>query len=96
MLLEKPKAQGDVITLKLTSGEELIARFEEDTASGVKISKPMVLSMTPKGVGMMPYLFTVNPDTDVTINHSAISVTAKTDADFAKQYMSSTTGIELA
>lgn len=96
MLLEKPKAQGDVITVKLTNGEEIIARFEEDTASGIKISKPMVLSMTPKGVGMMPYLFTVNPDTDIIINHSAISVTATTDADFAKQYMSSTTGIELA
>jgi hypothetical protein len=96
MLLNKPKTPGDVITLKLTSGEEIISRFEEENATGIKISKPMVLSMTPKGVGMMPYLFTVNPDTEITISYTAISVSAKTDEDFAKQYTTSTTGIELA
>lgn len=96
MLFEKPRSQGDVVTLKLTSGEEIIARYEEDTSSGVKISKPMVLSMTPKGVGMMPYLFTVNPDTTITVQHSAISVVAATDTEFAKQYMTGTTGIQMA
>lgn len=96
MLIEKPRSNGDVITLKLTSGEELIARFEEDTASGIKVSKPMVLSISQQGVGMMPYLFTVNPDTMVTVESSAISVTAKTDEEFAKQYTTSTTGIQMA
>lgn len=96
MLIEKPRANGDVITLKLTSGEEIIARFEEDTENGVRVSKPMVLSMTQQGVGMMPYLFTVNPNTMITIESSAISVTAKTDDDFAKQYTTSTTGIQMA
>jgi hypothetical protein len=96
MLLTKPKSQGDVITLKLTSGEEIIARYEEDTASGVKISKPMVLSMTSQGVGMMPYLFTVHPDTFITVEHTAISVVALTDEGFAKQYMTGTTGIQMA
>lgn len=95
MLIEKPKSTGDIITIKLTSGEELISRFEEEISTGIKISKPMVLSMTPKGVGMMPYLFTVNPDTKITIEKTAISVIANTDEDFAKQYVTSTTGIEL-
>jgi hypothetical protein len=95
MLLETARTKGDVVTLKLSSGEELIARFEEDTASGIKISKPMVLSITQQGVGMMPYLFTVNPNTTITVEHFAISVTAKTDEEFAKQYMESTTGIKL-
>jgi hypothetical protein len=95
MLLEKTRAKGDVVTLKLTSGEELIARFEDENASGVTISKPMVLSITQQGVGMIPYLFTVNPNTVITVESSAISVTAKTDEEFAKQYMESTTGIKL-
>lgn len=96
MLLEKPKSKGDVITIKLTSGEEVIARFEDDNTSGIKISKPMMLSMGPKGVGMMPYLFTVDPDTPITINNSAIAVLSATDEDFAKQYTTSTTGIQMA
>jgi hypothetical protein len=96
MLLEKPKSKGDVITIKLTSGEEVIARFEDDSTSGIKISKPMMLSMGPKGVGMMPYLFTVDLDTPITINNSAIAVLSATDEDFAKQYTTSTTGIQMA
>jgi hypothetical protein len=96
MLLEKPKTQGDVVTVKLNSGEEIIARFEEETATGVKITKPMMLSMSQQGVGMMPYMFTVNPNTSIVINHTAIAVLSTTDPDFAKQYTTSTTGIQMA
>ncbi len=96
MLLEKPKTQGDVVTVKLTSGEEIIARFEEETATGVKITKPMMLSMSQQGVGMMPYMFTVNPNSSIVINHTAIAVLSATDSDFAKQYTTSTTGIQMA
>ena len=96
MILEKPRANGDVVTVKLTSGEEVIARFEEETATGVKVTKPMMLSMSQQGVGMMPYMFTVNPITPITLNHSAIAVVSTTDEDFAKQYMSGTTGIQMA
>lgn len=95
MLLNKSRAAGDVVTIKLSSGEELIARYEEETATGVKISKPMVLSMTPKGPGLMPYLFTVSPENTIVIMHNAVIVIADTDKDFANQYLQSTTGISL-
>lgn len=96
MLIEKPRANGDVVTIKLTSGEEIIARFEEETSAGVKVSKPMMLSISQQGVGMMPYMFTVNPDTPIMFNHSAVAVLSPTDPDFAKQYTTSTTGIQMA
>lgn len=96
MLFEKSRSSGDVVTLKMNSGEEIIARFEEETSTGIKISKPMMLSMSQQGVGMMPYLFTVNPNTVITFQHSSIAVMATTDEDFAKQYMQATTGIKLA
>lgn len=96
MLFEKTKEQGSVVTLKLTSGEEIIARFEEENATGIKVSKPMVLSMTQQGVGMMPYLFTVNPDNSIVFNYPAVVVVAATDEDFGKQYIQATTGIKLA
>lgn len=96
MLLEKPKTNGDVVTIKLTSGEEVIARFEEETSTGIKVSKPMMLSVSQQGVGMMPYMFTVNPDTSIVFNRSAVAVISATDEDFAKQYTTSTTGIQMA
>jgi len=95
MLFEKPRTQGDVVTVKLTSGEEIIAKFEEETSSGVKVSKPMVLSMNQQGVGMIPYLFTVNPNTSIVFGYNAVAVVATTDEDFGKQYTQATTGIKL-
>ena len=95
MLLEKPRISGDVVTVKLTSGEEVIARFEEETSTGIKVTKPMMLSMSQQGEGMMPYMFTVNPTTPIVFNYAAVAVLSSTDPEFAKQYTTSTTGIQM-
>jgi hypothetical protein len=52
--------------------------------------------MGPKGPGLMPYLFTVNPDTEVKLQKSTVTVAEATDEAFAKQFIESTTGIALA
>ena len=43
MLLETPYKIGDTVSFKLTSGEELVARLEEETDKTFKLHKPMVL-----------------------------------------------------
>ena len=96
MLIDKGVSEGEVITLKLTSGEELIARLSEETAVGYKISKPMVIGMGQQGPGLMPYLFTVSPDKDIVLLKTAVTVVTASDKSFADQYLQSTTGIKLA
>lgn len=96
MLIDKGMSPGEVVTLKLNNGEELLGRFVEENSHGVKISKPMALSVSPQGIGLVPFLFTVDPDKDITINHSSIVVQSATDKTFADQYIQSTTGIKLA
>ena len=95
MLIDKGVSAGEVITLKLTSGEELIAKLVEETATHYKLHKPMVLSMTQQGIGMMPYLFTVNPEKEVKLNKGTVTVAEATDATFAKQFLEQTSGIKL-
>jgi hypothetical protein len=95
MLINKGISSGEVVTIKVVTGEEIIAKYIEETASGHKVSRPMVLSMTQKGMAMMPMLFTVDPDADIIINHSSIVMLSVTDVDFAKQYTTSVTGIQL-
>lgn len=95
MLIDKGVTIGEVVTLKLSSGEELIAKLVEDNPMYYKVSKPLVLSMSQKGVGMMPYLFTVHPDKDINLNRSTVIAIAPTDKDFADQYTQGTTGIAL-
>jgi len=93
MLIETPYKQGDAVSLKLTSGEEIVARFEEENESGIKVSKPMSLTATQEGIGLAPYVFTISPDTDFVIRNSAIVCVAKTEEQMATQYIQNTTGL---
>jgi hypothetical protein len=95
MLIDKGITQGEVITLKLTSGEEIVAKLSEETGTYYKLSKPMVIGMGQKGPGLMPYLFTVSPDKDVKLLKTTVTVAEPTDAEFAKQFLESTSGIKL-
>ena len=95
MLIDKGVVEGEVVTLKLTSGEELVAKLVEDGAAYYKLSRPMVIGMGQQGPGLMPYLFTVHPDKDVKLNKSVVAMAEATDEQFAKQFLQSTTGIQL-
>jgi hypothetical protein len=95
MLIKKPIGQGSVITLKLTSGEEIVARFVEKTLSGYQVSRPMVLTMGPKGIGLIPYLITANQEEDLEISSSVVAVAVATDREPSDQYIQSTTGIKM-
>lgn len=96
MLIDKGVTEGEIVTLKLTSGEELIAKLSEDSPLHYKLSRPMVLTAGQQGLGMAPYLFTVNPDKDIKISKSTVVVCEATDKNFADSYIQGTTGIKLA
>lgn len=95
MLIDKGVSIGEVITLKLTSGEEIVAKLSEETATHYKLSKPMVIGMGQQGPGLMPYLFTVSPDKEIKLLKTTVTVAEATDAQFAKQFLESTSGIKL-
>ena len=95
MLIDKGVTEGEVITLKLTSGEELVAKLTEETDRYYKLSKPMVIGMGQQGPGLMPYLFTVHPDKAVKLLKTTVTVAEATDETFAKQFLESTSGIKL-
>jgi hypothetical protein len=96
MLIDKGVTAGEVVTLKLTSGEEIVAKLDSETTTHYKLSRPMVIGMGPNGPGLMPYLFTVNPEKIVGLLKSTVTVAEATDKTFANQFIESTTGIKLA
>ena len=55
----------------------------------------MVLTMTEKGIGMVPYALTVSMDTEMLINLANIVFIAKTSPTTSKQYVESTTGLKV-
>lgn len=95
MIIETPYKANDTVTIKTTSGDEIVARFIEENEKTITVTKPLALMVTPQGIGLGPFTFTVPTDAKLPINKSAILFVLKTDADMAKQYISSTSGIQM-
>ena len=96
MLLQKPHSKGDIVTIKLTSDTEIITRFISQDDSGITFEKPMAVSITPQGLGLMPWLFSADASKEITIANSQVFCTMDTLKDLADQYVEGTTGITLA
>ena len=95
MLIETPYKNGDTVSIKLTSGEELVARLEDETATQVVLHKPLVLIAGQQGLGLAPFMFSVSSDSKFKINNSTVACIAKTETEISKQYTQQTTGITL-
>ncbi|MGY8864425.1 MAG: hypothetical protein ACKVJK_02220 [Methylophagaceae bacterium] len=93
MLIEVPYKIGDTVSLKLSSGEEIVARLKEEDATKFVLNKPMVLIAQAEGLGLAPYMFSVSPDAKFSILATSVSCIAKTQAEIAKQYISTTSSI---
>ena len=95
MLCNKQKfAVGDIISIKLITGEEVMGKFVEDAMGSITLDRPVMLAMMQKGPAMSPVLMTVNPDAKLTFNSNAIITMAETDQEVGKQYVFQTTGIQ--
>ena len=95
MLIETPYKIGDVVSLKLSSGEEILGRLESEDTNNYTLKKPMVLIAQEKGLGLAPFMFSVSPDGKFVMKANAVSCIAKTEPEIGKQYTSQTSGIAL-
>lgn len=95
MLIQKPVTTGEIVSIKLISGEEIIGRLDEDNADFVKLDRPKSVSIGAQGLGMMPFMFLSGSET-VTIKHNHIIVMVPAEKSAADQYVQGTTGIALA
>jgi hypothetical protein len=95
MLLSKPIAKGDVVSIKLINGDEIIARLESEEATGITIDRPLALTMSGGGLGMIPWIF-LGDKSIITLKHEHVFVMVPSKKDAADQYMQGTTSIALA
>lgn len=94
MLLQKPISKNDTVTVKLITGEEMIACFEAESDGVITVSKPVSLGQGPQGVGFMPWMMSARAER-VELNKNTVLAMAPTDEEVAKQYTQSTTNIQL-
>jgi hypothetical protein len=96
MIIEAPYKIGDTVSMKLSSGEEIIARLSSENDKSYTLSKPMMLAATQQGIGLAPFMFSVTPDTKITLNKTLVITVAKTMKEMADQYIQGTTGLQIA
>lgn len=95
MIIETPYKQNDTITLRTVAGDEVVARFVEEDANNVTVTKPLAVMVSQQGLGLGPWTFTVDPQAQIPINKNTLIFVHKSEPEMAKQYVSSTTGLTL-
>jgi len=95
MLIELNYKKGDIISIKLVTGEELVARFEEETDTDITVDKPMSLQVGPQGIGISQFMLTMDMNSKVTMSKHNCLVIAQTRKEMSDQYIQGTTGLAM-
>lgn len=87
---------GKVYTFKFNSGEEMIGKIVNLCQSDmIEVESPLSVAPSAQGVGLIPSLFTSDPDKTVMININSISMHAESEDSVKMKYLEATTGIQV-
>jgi len=95
MLISFPYKPGDVVSMKVLTGEEIIGKLESETADGFIISRPLVLAAGPQGMSLAPYLITAAEIEKLEFRKQHIIGIATSTAAMGKNYLEAVSGIKL-
>lgn len=90
-----------IINFKLISGEEIIAKLDDEMEEKLVISDPRVLTFQDHGDGRVAASFVpplvLGSDKEISVGKHAISMyTFNITAEYEKRYLESVSGIQLA
>lgn len=85
-----------IYTIKLTTGEEIVARITEinTTDDYIIINHPILTVVSPQGLQMMPGLFSADLTHNVWLNNSCWVLIAEPRQDVRDSWIEATTGIK--
>lgn len=94
MLLINVTKPGDIVSLKLVSGDEVVGKLESSDDAGYTLDKPVVLAMGQQGATMVPYMLTADPAVHkFQFSKQHVLNCVNTAKSLANQYIQGTTGI---
>jgi hypothetical protein len=94
MLVSKKYAEGDIVSFKLVTGDEIVARIAAEDTDGYQIEKPCTVMPSPQGMGLIQSLFTADADATISLSKSHVIMSAESIDAMQKHYIKTTTGIE--
>ena len=95
MLVSKSRYEpDDIISFKLTNGDEIVAKLVEETDTTYVVSKPTVVIPSPQGLGLIQAMFSGNMEKKIEINKSHVVMSIETVHKMRDYYIQTTTGIQ--
>lgn len=92
----KKLVRNEVYSFKLVTGEEVIGRVEEFNEEYVILHKPVILAQTNNGVGIIPYMVTIEDEcTDLVFDSNSIISCGKTREEITDGYYRATSNIQI-
>ena len=86
---------GKVYTFKLNSGEEMIAKVVDAGEGFAMLQDPVSVAPGPQGMGLVPSMFTADPEKNSRLNMNCVAISALTDESVRMKYIEATTGIKV-
>ena len=86
---------GKVYTFKLNSGEEMIAKVVDAGEGYAMLQDPVSVAPGPQGMGLVPSMFTADPDKNPRLNMNCVAISSLTDENVRMKYIEATTGIKV-
>lgn len=94
MLVSRGYQEGDIVSFKLITGDEIVARIIDSGPNGFEIAKPCTVMPGPQGMGLIQSLFTADADVNVVLQKEHVIMHAPAIDAMQKHYIKTTTGIE--
>ena len=94
MLVSTIYSSGDIVSFKLITGDEIVARIESIDTDVFEICKPCTVMPGPQGMGLIQSLFTADADVNVRLQKLHVIMHAPSIDAMQKHYIKTTTGIE--
>lgn len=96
MLINKGVGAGDLVTVKLSNGEEIVTRIVEVGPDHYMIDEPYAFVPGPQGVTMIPYMMTAETSHKLEIKKQFVMFITPAKKEIESHYIRATTGIETA
>lgn len=84
----------NIITIKLVTGEEVVAKLKSTDDTSVTITKPVVIMMSPQGLAFGSFTPTMDSTEGLTLNKTTIMSVGLTLDKVAKEYTNATSSIK--
>lgn len=95
--------RNDVIGIRLSSGEEILARYESEDSENYYVMKPHLVILQPNpqnpnqvSPALMPYFLCADHTKQINLRKNQVLTVTQPHPDAAKMYMGSTSPIQQA